>query len=288
MRQALAGMLWSKQFYDYDVDDWLAAHGDRRLRIPGIAAAQRGVVTTWSTPTSSPCRTSGSTPGTPPGIWPFTPSPLALVDPDFAKQQLLLLLQERYLHPNGQVPAYGVELRRRQPAGARLGGLLPLPAGQAPLGTGRPRVPQGHLPQAADQLHLVGEPQGSAGAERVRGRVPGPGQHRRLRSAACRCRRAGTSSRPTARPGWLLRAGDAADRAGAGLEDRAYVDMALKFFEHFVWIASAMIHIGGDGEHVGRGGRLLLRRAAHARRPGPAAQGPLDGRPAAALRGRRC
>ena len=36
----------------------------------------------------------------------FHSIPLALVDPDFAKQQLLLLLQERYLHPNGQVPAY--------------------------------------------------------------------------------------------------------------------------------------------------------------------------------------
>ena len=48
-----------------------------------------------------------------------------------------------------------------------------------------------------------------------------------------------------------------------------------------------MAHLGGDTGHVGRGGRLLLRRAAPARRPGPAAQGPVDGRPAAAVRGHR-
>ena len=36
----------------------------------------------------------------------FHTVPLAIVDPDFAKEQLLLLLRERYLHPNGQIPAY--------------------------------------------------------------------------------------------------------------------------------------------------------------------------------------
>ena len=69
------------------------------------------------------------------------------------------------------------------------------------------------------------------------------------------------------------------------MTDPDYADMALKFVEHFLWIASSMTHLGGDTGHVGRGGRLLLRRAAPARRPGPAAQGPVDGRPAAAVRG---
>ena len=54
--------------------------------------------------------------------------------------------------------------------------------------------------------------------------------------------------------------------------------MALKFVEHFLWIASSMTHLGGDTGHVGRGGRLLLRRPSAARRPGRAAQGPVDGR----------
>ena len=48
--------------------------------------------------------------------------PLALVDSDFAKEQLLLLLREWYMHPNGQLPAYEWALRRRESAGPRLGG----------------------------------------------------------------------------------------------------------------------------------------------------------------------
>ena len=67
----------------------------------------------------------------------FHTIPLGLVDPDFAKQPALLLLRERYLHPNGQMPGLRVELRRREPARARLGRLLPLRPGQAPHRQGR-------------------------------------------------------------------------------------------------------------------------------------------------------
>ena len=67
----------------------------------------------------------------------------------------------------------------------------------------------------------------------------------------------------------------------------AYADMAVKFVEHFLWIAAAMMHAGRRRGDVGRGGRLLLRRAAAARRPGRAPEGALDGRPAAAVRGHR-
>ena len=70
--------------------------------------------------------------------------------------------------------------------------------------------------------------------------------------------------------------------AELAMTDPDYEDMALKFCEHFLWIASAMAHLGRRHGHVGRRGRLLLRRAAAARRPGPAAQGPVHGRPAAA------
>ena len=127
-------MLWSKQFYDYDVDTLAGRPRDGASHGNGVGRAHDATPTgsTWSATTSSRCRTSGSTRGTRPGTSRFTPSRSALVDPDFAKQQLLLLLQERYLHPNGQVPGLRVELRRRQPARARLGRLLPLPAGEAP------------------------------------------------------------------------------------------------------------------------------------------------------------
>ena len=69
------------------------------------------------------------------------------------------------------------------------------------------------------------------------------------------------------------------------LDDRSYVDMALKFFEHFVWIASAMIHIGGKGEMWDEEDGFfydVLRTPDGARR---AAEGPVDGGPAAAVRG---
>ena len=86
--------------------------------------------------------------------------PLARIDPDFAKEQLLLFLREWYMHPNGQIPAYEFALRRREPAGARLGRV-------ARLQDDRRRAAQRDrvflervLPEAAAQLHLVGEPQG--------------------------------------------------------------------------------------------------------------------------------
>ena len=47
--------------------------------------------------------------------------PLALVDPDFAKEQLVLLLREWYMHPNGQLPAYEWAFGRCEPSGSCLG-----------------------------------------------------------------------------------------------------------------------------------------------------------------------
>lgn len=104
-RQALAGMLWNKQFYYYDVDVWI--NGD-----PTIA--------------TSPSRKTGRNHKwmhlhnadiiSMPDKWEypwyaawdlaFHCIPLALTDIGFAKQQLLLLTKERYMHPNGQLPAY--------------------------------------------------------------------------------------------------------------------------------------------------------------------------------------
>ena len=73
--------------------------------------------------------------------------------------------------------------------------------------------------------------------------------------------------------------------AELAMTDPDYADMALKFVEHFLWIASSMTHMGRRYGHVGRGRRLLLRRAAAAQRPGPAAQSAVDGRTPAPVRG---
>ena len=183
-RQAFAGMIWSKQFFYYDVPEWLK--GDPAQPPPPPerrSAAATASGRTSTTPTSSRCRTSGSTRGTPPGTSPSTAFPLALVDPEFAKDQLVLLTREWYMHPNGQLPGLRVGLRRRQPAGARLGGVARLPdrPQAAAAATRRPRLPRARLPQADAELHLVGEPQGRRGPQRLPGRLPRPRQHRRLR-----------------------------------------------------------------------------------------------------------
>ena len=68
------------------------------------------------------------------------------------------------------------------------------------------------------------------------------------------------------------------------LHDPTYDDMALKFFEHFVWIASAMIHIGGDGEMWDEEDGFFYDVLRTARRPARAAEGAVDGGPAAAVR----
>jgi hypothetical protein len=106
MRQALAGMLWSKQFYHYVVRDWLA--GDP-AQPPPPAARRRGRNTDWGHVYNADVISM-------PDKWEypwyaawdlaFHCVPLALVDAEFAKEQLVLLLREWYMHPNGQVPAY--------------------------------------------------------------------------------------------------------------------------------------------------------------------------------------
>ena len=99
MRQALAGMLWTKQYYEYDVGRWLAEHGDAEgLRNRDWAHMRNHDVISmpdkWEYPWYA--------------VWDlaFHAEALMLVDTDFAKEQLTLFLEDRYLHPGGQIPAY--------------------------------------------------------------------------------------------------------------------------------------------------------------------------------------
>ena len=106
-RRAYAGLLWGKQLYRYDVEQWL--EGDPAHRSPPAAAARRPQRRTGSTcrwPTSSRCRTSGSTRGSPPGTSPSTRSRWPTSTRTFAKEQLVLMCREWAMHPNGQLPAY--------------------------------------------------------------------------------------------------------------------------------------------------------------------------------------
>ncbi len=106
MRQALGGMLWSKQFYHYDVARWLDGDPDQPAppagRRSGRNAAWRhlnnhdviSMPDKWEYPWYAAWDLA------------FHTVALAHVDPAFAKEQLILLCREWYMHPNGQLPAY--------------------------------------------------------------------------------------------------------------------------------------------------------------------------------------
>lgn len=106
MRQALAGMMWSKQFYHYDVDKWLEERGSDPFKA-GQKVGPRNdhwhhmyngdiisMPDKWEYPWYAAWDLA------------FHTLALTLVDADFGKQQLKLMLRERYMHPNGQIPAY--------------------------------------------------------------------------------------------------------------------------------------------------------------------------------------
>jgi hypothetical protein len=105
-RQALAGMLWSKQYYYFDLDRWLSEHESHPL----MGTTHRNVRNTeWFHMLNSDIISM-------PDKWEypwyaswdlaFQTIALSLVDFDFAKEQLLLMLRTLYAHPNGQIPAY--------------------------------------------------------------------------------------------------------------------------------------------------------------------------------------
>jgi len=105
MRQALAGMLWSKQYYYWDGDAWLEEHeahplhrGSREFRNrEWFHMINNDIISMpdkWEYPWYAAWDLA------------FHTVPLSMVDPDFAKDQMELMLRGHYIHPNGQLPAY--------------------------------------------------------------------------------------------------------------------------------------------------------------------------------------
>jgi Mannosylglycerate hydrolase MGH1-like glycoside hydrolase domain len=105
-RQAFAGLLWNKQYYNYEIEAWLK--GDPGQPIPPESRRQgrnsewqylfnRDVISMpdkWEYPWYASWDLA------------FHCIPFAVIDPDFAKKQLILFLREWYMQPNGQIPAY--------------------------------------------------------------------------------------------------------------------------------------------------------------------------------------
>jgi hypothetical protein len=105
-RRAFAGLLWTKQFYNYIIRDWLK--GDPLMPVPP-ASRLHGRNSGWTHLYNDEVLSM-------PDEWEypwyaswdlaFHVITFALIDPDFAKRQLVALTRERYMHPNGQLPAY--------------------------------------------------------------------------------------------------------------------------------------------------------------------------------------
>ena len=105
MRQAIAGMLWNKQFFFFDGDNWLDEHNSNPLHTgyknsrnsDWFHMLNHDVISMpdkWEYPWYAAWDLA------------FHTLPLSIVDPDFAKEQMDLMLRPMYLHPTGQMPAY--------------------------------------------------------------------------------------------------------------------------------------------------------------------------------------
>jgi hypothetical protein len=106
LRQAIAGLMWGKQFFHYDVEQWLEGdpagppppHSRRHGRNAAWTHLNNADVISMPDPWEYPWYAAWDLA--------FHCLPIAHVDPEFAKSQLVLMLREWYMHPNGQIPAY--------------------------------------------------------------------------------------------------------------------------------------------------------------------------------------
>jgi len=246
-RQAFAGMLWSKQFYHYDVRTWL--EGDPACP-PPPPERKHGRNSDWATLYNADVISM-------PDKWEypwyaawdlgFHCIPLAQVDPDFAKEQLILLLREWYMHPNGQLPAYEWAFDDVNP---------PVHAWAA----WRVYKIERRIRGKADREFL----------EKVFHKLllnftwwvnrKDPDGMNVFQGGFLGLDNIGVFDRSAPLPtGGHLEQSDGTSWMGmyclnmlaiAGelaLEDPAYEDVASKFFEHFVYIAHAMNDLGGEG-----------------------------------------
>ena len=238
MRQALAGMLWTKQYYYYDIDAWL--HGARRRSLrtrSGVVRCRNPRGPTWSTPTSSRCPTSGSTRGTRPGTsrstrsrWPRRPR--------LRQAAAAAAARAAYLHPNGQMPAYEWNFSDVNPPVHAWAALVRLQPREGAARRGRPRVPRAIFQKLLLNFTWW------VNRKDPRGRNVFEGGFLGLDNIGVFDR-----SAPLPTGGHLEQADGTAWMAfycqsmlqialELALHDPVYEDMALKFFEHFLWIAA--------------------------------------------------
>ena len=247
MRQAFAGMLWSKQFYHYDVRTWLA--GDP-AGPPPPASRQSGRNREWLHLYNEDIVSMPDTWEYPwYAAWDlaFHAIPLALVDPEFAKAQILLFLREWYMHPNGQIPAYEWALGDVNPPVHAWAALRVYRIEKKRRGTGDRAFLEKVFHKLLLNFTWWVNRKDAEGKNVFQGGFLGLDN-------------IGVFDRSAALPtGGHLEQSDGTAWMGMyclnmlaialelARENPAYEDVASKFFEHFVYIAHAMHHPGDEG-----------------------------------------
>ena len=246
LRQALAGMLWSKQYYYYDVEQWLVERGADPFDPMRRATPRNGgwhhlynadilsMPDKWEYPWYAAWDLA------------FHVLALSLVDEDFAKEQLDLMLRERYLHPSGQLPAYEWNF----------GDVNPPVHAWATIFTYRlqkARRGQSDIEWLERAFHkLMLNFTWWVNRKDRSGKNVFEGGFLGLDNIGVFDR-----SAPLPTGGYLEQADGTAWMAlfcqnmleisvELALERPAYLDMCVKFLEHFLWIASSMMHTGED------------------------------------------
>jgi len=245
MRQALGGMLWTKQFYFYDVERWLAEHGADPFKANGRTAPRNdhwhhmynaniiSMPDKWEYPWYAAWDLA------------FHIVALTLVDPDFGKEQLDLMLRGSYLHPNGQLPAYEWNFGDVNP---------PVHAWSTIFTYRLEKVHgKGDLDWLERSFHklLINFTWWVNRKDRT-GKNAFEGGFLGLDNIGVFDR-----SAPLPTGGHLEQADGTAWMAlfcqnmleiavQLAMEKPAYVDMCAKFVKHFLWIAAALVHGGGD------------------------------------------
>ncbi len=247
MRQALAGMLWTKQYYFYDLDRWLRLHGSNTAR--GETRPVRNdqwfhmynadiisMPDKWEYPWYAAWDLA------------FHLIALAMVDPLFAKRQLELILNERYLHPNGQVPAYEWNFSDVNPPVHAWAALYIFRLEQETYG-----VRDTEFLKNVFQKLLMNFTWWVNRKDRF-GRNVFEGGFLGLDNIGVFDRSAEIPSggylEQSDGTAWMaLYCQNMLDIAATlAADDPVYEEMAIKFYEHFLWIASAMNRMGPDME----------------------------------------
>jgi hypothetical protein len=244
MRQALAGMLWSKQFYYYDVDLWLKERGAARFGSGSRSAPRNAhwyhmvnsdvisMPDKWEYPWYAAWDTA------------FHVLALSLVDVGFAKQQLSLMLHRRYQHPNGQIPAYEWNFGDVNPPVHAWATYYTYQLEKAATGAGDVEWLEASFQRLTTNFTWWVNRKDREGRNVFEGGFLG------LDNIGVFDR-----SAPLPTGGHLEQADGTAwmalfslnmlQIAGELSQHRAiYVDMAQKFFEHFLWIAASMTEVG--------------------------------------------